>query len=84
MYSQKKRFIAGAVCPRCNVMDKIVVFSEDGKDYRACVSCDFKEQMFLQSAPRELETRVNRTEAEKRVEVQPVKLIDPGRKGNAN
>lgn len=77
MFNPKKRFIAGAVCPRCNQMDKIVVYREDGKDFRACVSCDFKEQMFLQSAPRELETRVNRTEEEKRTEVQPVKLLDP-------
>lgn len=80
MFNQQKRFIAGAVCPRCNEMDKIVVFSEDGKDYRACVNCDFKEQMFLQSPPRELETRVNRSEQEKRAEVQAVKLIDPGKK----
>lgn len=77
MFSSKKRFIAGAVCPRCNEMDKIVVYSEDGKEFRACVNCDFEEQMFLQSPPRELETRVNRTEAQKREEVQPVKLIDP-------
>lgn len=79
MFNKEWRFIAGAVCPRCNQMDKIVVFSEDGKDYRACVSCDFKEQMFLQSAPRELETRVNRTAEEKQADVQPVKLIDPGK-----
>ncbi|WP_461520275.1 YheV family putative zinc ribbon protein [Porticoccus sp.] len=79
MFNKERRFIAGAVCPRCNQMDKIVVFTEDDKDYRACVSCDFKEQMFLQSTPRELETRVNRTAEEKQAEVQPVKLIDPGK-----
>lgn len=58
-------------------MDKLMVFNEDGKDFRECVSCGFKEQMFLQSAPKELETRVNLTSEEKRAETKPIKLIDP-------
>ncbi|HEX7763951.1 MAG TPA: YheV family putative metal-binding protein, partial [Cellvibrio sp.] len=33
-YSTKRRFVAGAVCPRCSELDKLVVYSEDGKDYR--------------------------------------------------
>ena len=77
MFKADKRFIAGAVCPRCNQMDKLVVFNEDGKDFRACVSCDFREQMFMQGAPRELETRVNLSPVERRVDVQTVKLVDP-------
>jgi len=78
MYKDQKRFIAGAVCPRCSEMDKLTVFREDGKDFRECVSCGFKEQMFLQSAPKELETRVNLTEEEKLDETKPVRLVDPG------
>ncbi|MDX2349385.1 MAG: YheV family putative zinc ribbon protein [Porticoccus sp.] len=78
MFKAQKRFIAGAVCPRCSEMDKLTVFIEDGKDFRECVSCGFKEQMFLQSAPKELETRVNLTDEEKLAETKPVRLVDPG------
>jgi uncharacterized metal-binding protein (TIGR02443 family) len=77
MFKAKKRFIAGAVCPRCGEMDKLTVFSEDEKEFRECVGCGFKEQMYLQSAPKELDTRVNKTKEEKASEVQPVRLIDP-------
>ncbi|WIO74255.1 YheV family putative zinc ribbon protein [Porticoccaceae bacterium LTM1] len=80
MFSTKKRFIAGAVCPRCAEMDKIVAYREGDADYRECVSCGFKEELRIQSQPRELETRVNRTEAEKKAETQVVKLVDPTRK----
>ena len=40
----KRRFIAGAVCPRCAGMDKIVMYdADDGTRYRECVSCGFRE-----------------------------------------
>lgn len=47
---QNRRFIAGAVCPRCGELDKIVRFQEADASgvleyYRACVRCDFKERM---------------------------------------
>tara|TARA_B110000503_G_scaffold141619_1_gene235694 strand:- start:114 stop:359 length:246 start_codon:yes stop_codon:yes gene_type:complete len=77
MFKAQKRFIAGAVCPRCSEMDKLTVFSEDDKDFRECVSCGFKEQMFLQSVPKELETRVNLTSEEKQAETKTVRLVDP-------
>jgi len=79
MFKAKKRFIAGAVCPRCSEMDKLTIFSEAEKEYRECVSCGFKEQMFLQSEPKEIDTRVNKTKEEKESEVQAVRLIDPGK-----
>ncbi|WP_346838310.1 YheV family putative zinc ribbon protein [Microbulbifer sp. SAOS-129_SWC] len=71
----KKRFIAGAVCPRCSAMDRIVNFREGGRNYRECVECGFKDEIRLQSEPRELNTRVN-SEAQPE-EVAPVKLIEP-------
>jgi uncharacterized metal-binding protein (TIGR02443 family) len=37
----RRRFIAGAVCPRCALMDKIVVDLDT--DQRECVSCGFAE-----------------------------------------
>ncbi|MGS2723458.1 YheV family putative zinc ribbon protein [Porticoccus sp. GXU_MW_L64] len=73
----RPRFIAGAVCPRCGEMDKVVSYKEGEDNYRECVSCGFKEQLRLQAPPRELDTRVNRSEEEKQKETQVVRLIDP-------
>lgn len=75
VYSTKRRFMAGAVCPRCSEMDKLVVYHLDGKDYRECVSCGFKEEMRVNLAPSELTTRVNHTDAQTE-EVQVVNIVD--------
>ena len=74
-YSHKRRFVAGAVCPRCSEMDKLVVYNEDGKDFRECVSCGFKEEMRFKPATQELETRVNVSADEKKEQVQVVKIM---------
>ena len=37
------RFIAGAVCPKCSEVDRIVVKEEEGRSYRFCVSCGFTD-----------------------------------------
>jgi hypothetical protein len=79
-YSTKRRFMAGAVCPRCSSMDTIVVFNLDGKDYRECVSCDFKEEMRLNIAASELETRVNHNQQHPD-DVQVINIISPDNKG---
>ena len=71
----RRRFIAGAVCPRCGAMDKIVVDLDT--DRRECVACGFSDGR--PSAPvEELKTRVTRASA-RRVEttVEPVRLLDP-------
>jgi uncharacterized metal-binding protein (TIGR02443 family) len=73
-YSTKRRFMAGAVCPRCSSMDTIVVFNLDGKDFRECVSCDFKEEMRLNIATSELETRVNHSD-EHQDDVQVITIL---------
>lgn len=73
-YSTKRRFVAGAVCPRCSEMDKLVVFNEDGKDYRECVACGYKDEMRFKPVQRELETRVNISEEEK-ADVQVVTIL---------
>lgn len=65
-----KRFIAGAVCPKCALLDKIVMYRSDGEEYRECVSCGFSDKMNFKPQPRELETRVNLTEEEKAATVQ--------------
>jgi len=79
-YSTKRRFVAGAVCPRCSAMDKLVVYSEEGKDYRECVACGFKDEMRFTPQVRELDTRVNQDEASVASEVSTIKIIDPSSK----
>lgn len=76
-YSTKRRFVAGAVCPRCSEIDKLVVYSENEKDFRECVGCGFKEEMHFKPVARELETRVNTPDEEKRAQVQVVKILPP-------
>ena len=77
-YSTKRRFVAGAVCPRCSEMDKLVVYSEEGKDYRECVACGYKDEMRFKPQQRELDTRVNLTEEEKS-DVQVVTILPFGK-----
>ncbi len=69
-----KRFIAGAVCPRCAQMDKLVMYKQDGKDFRECVSCDFKDEMRFTSNRQELQTRVNTSDDVKREQTQVLTL----------
>ncbi len=74
-YSTTRRFVAGAVCPRCSEMDKLVVYNQDGKDYRECVACGYKEEMHFKPVTRELDTRVNQTEEEKKDAVQVINIL---------
>ena len=41
--TEKKRFIAGAVCPKCKAMDTMALTKENGVEKVTCVSCG--EQM---------------------------------------
>lgn len=72
-----KRFIAGAKCPQCQALDKIMMFRRNGVQYQECISCGHHAEMLFAQNFRELETRVNRTEAERANEVAPVRFIDP-------
>lgn len=47
----KQRFIAGAVCPECGVMDRIVVVVEAQESSRRCVSCGFSDTTKLAAGP---------------------------------
>jgi uncharacterized protein len=80
----QRRFVAGAVCPRCAQIDKIVI--DRDTDQRICIHCGFAEDrpgMPEQqlNAP-ELPTRVSRAAA-RRVETpaEAITLIDAGAKG---
>lgn len=80
MISSKRRFIAGAVCPRCKAMDTTVVWQQEGRDFRACVACDFEEGASFHVG-KELPTRVNmpqQTDKHKdEQELAVVTIIDP-------
>ena len=58
-----KRFIAGAVCPRCSEMDKIRAWRDDEveKQFRECIACGYSDAQstVIQEQPVELATRVN-------------------------
>ena len=72
-----RRFIAGAVCPRCGEMDKLAVDTD--ADTRECVSCGYSDSRPVDAAA-EPPTRVSRPAA-RRVETpaEPVRLLDPER-----
>ncbi|MFL0811250.1 MAG: YheV family putative metal-binding protein [Agarilytica sp.] len=77
MSDTKKRFIAGAVCPKCGEQDVLMMYRKEDVDHRECVECGFADEMRFQAASRELETRVNVTEEEKKSETQAVKILPP-------
>ena len=79
----KRRFIAGAVCPKCEQMDKVVMYDDaDNQRWRECVSCGFKDKMTDEGPADEPQTRVNQPRlGEKPLahedEVQTVHILDP-------
>ena len=72
--NQRPRFVAGAVCPSCKAMDRMVI---DGvADERRCVACGFVEARpdASVSAP---PTRVTRASARRvETEAETVRLPD--------
>ncbi|MEW5249427.1 YheV family putative zinc ribbon protein [Microbulbifer discodermiae] len=77
--AEKRRFIAGAVCPKCGEMDRIVNYNRGQRNYRECVACGFKDEIRLQSSPRELSTRVSE-QAQSEDAERPVRFIQPPKK----
>ena len=75
MKKEHKRFIAGAVCPRCGVLDKLFIYHVGDKKFRECVNCDFQEEQHFAPIPRELETRVTNDG-----EDQVVRIVEPKNK----
>lgn len=69
---KNKRFIAGAVCPKCAEMDKVYTYELQGKKFRACTRCDFNEEMRFEQSRQELSTRVNFSA---KTEAEPVTLL---------
>ena len=59
VFRAQRRFIAGAVCPRCSAMDKLVVFKEGDNTFRECVNCGYRQEMEFSPALKPLPTRVD-------------------------
>lgn len=75
-----KRFIAGAVCPRCGEMDRLRTYSSNEGTFKECVACDYTEKQLAQVELAELDTRVNHLPEEENAAddaVQVVQLLDP-------
>ncbi|MGJ8686804.1 MAG: YheV family putative metal-binding protein [Spongiibacteraceae bacterium] len=79
-----RQFIAGAVCPKCALEDKIVMYRvSSNEQVRECVRCGFKESIFDEKPPKkELDTRVNQPRLGEQAlphedEISVVKLVDP-------
>jgi hypothetical protein len=77
-----KRFIAGAVCPRCAEMDKLTLHTNDvGEQVRECVRCGYTDRMTDEGPAQELDTRVNKPKPGEAVlahedEVKIVQIMD--------
>ena len=40
----KRRFIAGAKCPKCQALDRIVMITTDNDEWVECIECDYTEK----------------------------------------
>ena len=82
-----KRFVAGAVCPRCAEMDKLKVHHNAlNQQVRECVFCGYQDVMTDQGpqeiTSEEIKTRVNQVRPGEQGlvhedEIQVVNIIDP-------
>ena len=77
---KRPRFIAGAVCPSCGAMDRLVL--EPGSDQqRHCVACDFRDEL-EPARSAELKTRVTggqaTTVAKDTEGARPVRILELG------
>ncbi len=78
----KRRFIAGAVCPECRAVDRLVVYGEPGAQQRECIECGFTDsvdRVVASSEPRNRlrgERPVN-TASDTTAPVQTVRILEP-------
>lgn len=58
MSIQRKRFIAGATCPKCKAVDTIMLYFENNVEKIKCTQCDYAESqadLNVQKASRKTE-----------------------------
>ena len=71
---QRPRFVAGAVCPNCQKMDRMVI--DGSTDERRCIACGFVEARPDAGATMPA-TRVTRAAARRvDTEAEAVRLLD--------
>lgn len=56
MMNIQKRFIAGATCPQCQLIDKIVIYQHNTQEIAECVRCHWQQEQTSQLAPKILAT----------------------------
>lgn len=44
MMTLKKRFIAGAKCPKCQALDRVVLFTTADDEWIECIECGYSER----------------------------------------
>lgn len=69
-----RRFVAGAVCPQCRAMDRIVIERGDGGQRRYCVACGYADTM-PGGASQEPATRLTR-QGDSDTEATPLRILD--------
>lgn len=61
MTTALKRFIAGAVCPQCQLVDKTVVYRDGDIEHCECVRCGHHQQQVLSAPPKAPPAPVKKT-----------------------
>ncbi|MEM9621570.1 MAG: YheV family putative metal-binding protein [Pseudomonadota bacterium] len=89
-----RRFIAGAVCPNCRALDRLVVEVDESGErlpQRVCVACGFTEELSVSDPSIQSAAAVPRGRVEggrlqpQVVEPTAVKIVSAGQAGkNAN
>jgi uncharacterized protein len=51
MTTTPKRFIAGAVCPACQALDRVVLYAVDGVEFCECVQCGCQQMQETENKP---------------------------------
>lgn len=77
-----RRFIAGAVCPECGEMDRLVVEPRPSGEHRRCVNCGFTDERPVSGAspPKtRLDGGLKRPAEDPDTPSDPVRIIDPRR-----
>ena len=77
---QRRRFIAGAVCPECRATDRMVVIGEPPEQRRECIECGFTEKAPQLPHSGEPPGRLQRTQQAQPPhsdDIQGVRILDP-------
>lgn len=78
---QKRRFIAGAVCPQCRAQDRLQVeywrLGANEYQVQCCVACGLRKDDSGSDAPLPTLPRIRRGLQSGEVAAEPVRLVDP-------